>query len=85
MATKEQLFKINSSIPQDLRFNNMKPIINVKKQANTFFDLKSSSSFSMYGERWVSEEISTLQLSWIIFNVLYDKHVSILVATFQMR
>lgn len=31
MATKKQLFEINSSIPQDLQFNNMKTIINLKK------------------------------------------------------
>lgn len=85
MATKELLFKISSSIPQDFQFNNVKSITYLKKYGNTFFHLKSSSSFLMYGEIWVAVKISTLKLSWIISNVLYDKSVSVVMAAFQTR
>lgn len=84
MATKELLFKISSSIPQDFQFNNMKSIMHLKKYGNTFFCLKSISSFLMYGEIW-AVKISTLQLPWIISNVLYDKSVSVVMSIFQMR
>lgn len=85
MATKELLFNISSIIPQDFQFNNMKSIIHLKKYGDTFFHLKSSLSFLMYGEIWAAVKISTLQLSWIISNVLYDKSVSVVMSTFQMR
>lgn len=85
MATKELLFKISSRIPQDFHFNNMKSIMHLKEYGNTFFHLKSSSSFLMYGEIWAPVKISTLQLSWIISNVLHDKSVSVVMSTFQMR
>lgn len=85
MVTEELLFKISSSIPQDFHFNNMKSIMHLKRYGNTFFRLKFSSSFLMYGEIWVAVKISTLQLSWIISSVLYDKSVSVVMSTFQIR
>lgn len=79
MASKEQLFRISSAIPEDFQFNNTKAMKDF-----FFFDLKSSSSLSIYAEIWVSEKMSIQQLSWIISNVLYDKLVlSIMVSTFQ--